>query len=140
MDQRHVVRRIADLAPVSGFRQFLLKQNILSLAIAVVVGTALNALVKSVVDDFLMPIVGAALPSGDWQKATWDVGPVKFGVGNFAAVFINFLIVAFVAWRIAKLFIKEATPAATKNCEFCRMSIDPAAIRCPHCTSQLAPA
>jgi large conductance mechanosensitive channel len=140
MDQRQVVRRLADVKVISGFKEFLLKQNILSLAIAVVVGTALNALVKSVVDDFIMPIVGAALPSGDWQKATLDLGPVKFGIGNFAAVFINFLIVAFVAWRIAKLFIKQAEPPATKTCEFCRMSMDPAATRCPHCTSQVAAA
>jgi large conductance mechanosensitive channel len=138
MDQRQIIRRVTDTTVVSDFRAFLLKQNILSLAIAVVVGTALNALIKSVVDDFLMPIVGAALPSGDWQKATWSLGPVRFGVGNFLSVFINFLIVAFVAWRIAKIFITEATPPPTKTCDFCRMSIDLMATRCPHCTSQLA--
>ena len=138
MDQRQVVRRIADVKVMSDFMAFLLKQNILSLAIAVVVGTALNSLVKSVVDDFIMPIVGAALPAGEWQKATLDLGPVKFGIGNFASVFLNFLIVAFVAWRLAKLFIKETAAPATKTCEFCKMTADPAATRCPHCTSQLA--
>jgi large conductance mechanosensitive channel len=139
-DQREIVRRVADMTMLSDFKTFLLKQNILSLAIAVVVGTALNGLVKSVVDDFLMPIVAVALPSGDWEKATFDVGPVKFGVGNFAAVFINFLIVAFVAWRIAKVFMKTPAPPPTKICDFCRMAIDPLATRCPHCTSQLAAA
>ena len=137
MDQRQVVRRIADAKVMSDFMTFLLKQNILSLAIAVVVGTALNGLVKAVVDDFIMPIVGAALPAGEWQKATLDLGPVKFGIGDFASVFLNFLIVAFVAWRLARLFIKEAAAPATKTCDFCRMSMDPAATRCPHCTSQL---
>ena len=52
------------------FKEFLLKQNIIALAIAVVVGTALNTLVKALVDDFIMPIVTAGLPGGDWQKAT----------------------------------------------------------------------
>jgi large conductance mechanosensitive channel len=138
MDQRQVVRRLTDTKVMSDFMAFLLKQNILSLAIAVVVGTALNALVKAVVDDFIMPIVGAALPAGEWQKATLDLGPVKFGIGDFASVFLNFLIVAFVAWRLAKIFIKETAAPATKSCDYCRMTMDPAATRCPHCTSQIA--
>ena len=61
------------------FKSFLIKQNVIALAIAVVIGTALNAVVKSLVDDFIMPIVAAVLPSGDWQHATWTVGRVHFG-------------------------------------------------------------
>jgi large conductance mechanosensitive channel len=122
------------------FKDFLLKQNIVALAIAVVVGTALNTLVKAVVDDFIMPIVVAIGPGGEWQKATWSVGSVKFGIGDFMAAVINFLIIGLVAWRISKIFIKPAAEAPRKNCGFCKMSIDPAAIRCPYCTSQLAPA
>jgi len=118
------------------FKEFLLTQNVVALAIAVVVGTALNTLVKALVDDFIMPVIVAIGPGGDWQKATWDVGAVKFGVGDFAAAVINFIIIGLVAWRISKVFIK---PAAKRNCPFCRMSIDPAATRCANCTSQLAP-
>ena len=120
------------------FKDFLLKQNVVALAIAVVVGTALNALVKALVDDFIMPIIVAMGPGGEWQKATWDVGPVKFGIGDFVAAMINFIIIGFVAWRISKIFIKPDAVAPVKNCPYCRMSMDPAATRCPHCTSQLA--
>jgi large conductance mechanosensitive channel len=120
------------------FKAFLLKQNIVALAIAVVVGTALNALVKGLVDDFIMPIVVAIGPGGEWQKATWSVGSVKFGIGDFMAAVINFLIIGLVAWRISKIFIKTVAEAPRKNCAFCKMSIDAAAIRCPYCTSQLA--
>jgi large conductance mechanosensitive channel len=136
-EQRHGIRRLTDHPVMSGFKAFLVKQNILSLANAVVVGTALNGLVKAVVDDFIMPVVAAATPGGEWQKATWHVGPVQFGIGNFLSALLNFLIVAIVAWRIAKAFIKTATPAATKDCTFCLSKIDPRATRCPHCTSQL---
>lgn len=125
---------------VKDFKDFLLKQNVVALAIAVVVGTALNTLVKAVVDDFIMPIIVAIGPGGDWQKATWSVGSVKFGVGDFIAAVINFLIIGLVAWRISKIFIKPAAEAPKRNCPFCRTSIDPAATRCPHCTSQVAPA
>ncbi|HMG70363.1 MAG TPA: MscL family protein [Gemmatimonadaceae bacterium] len=120
------------------FKEFLLTQNVVALAIAVVVATAINSLVKALVDDFIMPIVVAIGPGGDWQKATWDVGSVKFGVGDFAAAVINFIIIGFVAWRISKIFIKPAAVEPKRNCPFCRMSIDAAATRCAHCTSQLA--
>ena len=122
------------------FKDFLLKQNVVALAIAVVVGTALNALVKALVDDFIMPIIVAMGPGGDWQKATWSVGSVKFGIGDFFAAVINFIIIGFVAWRISKIFIKPEAVAPVKSCPYCRMSMDPAATRCPHCTSQLAQA
>jgi len=122
------------------FKAFLLKQNVLALAIAVVIGAALGRVVTSVVDDFIMPIVGAVIPSGDWRTAAIEVGSIRFGVGNFASALLNFLIVGFVAWRIAKAFIQEApvvvTPA-TSPCQFCRMPVDATATRCAHCTSRL---
>jgi large conductance mechanosensitive channel len=111
-----------------------------ALAIAVVVGTALTVLVKALVDDFIMPIIVAIGPGGDWQKATWSVGSVKFGIGDFSAAVINFIIIGFVAWRISKIFIKPEAVAPVKPCPYCRMSMDPAATRCPHCTSQLGQA
>jgi large conductance mechanosensitive channel len=120
------------------FKDFLLKQNVVALAIAVVVGTALNTLVKAVVDDFIMPVIVAIGPGGEWQIATWTVGSVKFGVGDFFAAVINFIIIGFVAWRISKIFIKPEAAPATKKCPFCRMEMDAAATRCPHCTSQIA--
>jgi large conductance mechanosensitive channel len=69
---------------------------------------------------------------------TIDVGPVRFMAGQMLSAFINFLIIAFVAWRQTKYFVKEDAKAPTRACDFCRMPIDPAATRCPHCTSQLA--
>ena len=122
------------------FRAFLIKENVLALAIAVIVGGAMNKLVTAVVDDFIMPIVAVATPSGEWQRATWNVGAVQFKVGDFLSALLNFIIVGFVAWRLARLFIKPAPAAAapaTKQCQFCRMNIDAAATRCAHCTSQV---
>ena len=128
------------MAVLKDFKDFLLKQNVVALAIAVVIATALTTLVKALVDDFIMPIVAAIGPGGDWQKATWSVGTVKFGIGDFIAAAINFLIIGLVAWRISRIFIKPAAEVPKKTCPYCRMSMDPAATRCPHCTSQLAAA
>jgi len=128
------------MAMFKEFKDFLLKQNVVALAIAVVVATALNTLVKAVVDDFIMPMVVAIGPGGDWQKATWSVGTVKFGIGDFLAAVINFLIIGIVAWRISRIFVKPAAEAPKKTCPYCRMSMDPAATRCPYCTSQVVAA
>ncbi len=123
---------------IKEFKDFLLKQNVVALAIAVVVGTALNTLVKAVVDDFIMPLIVAIGPGGAWQTATWSVGSVKFGVGDFIAALVSFLIVGLVAWRISKIFIKPEAEAPKKDCPYCRMSMAAAATRCPYCTSELA--
>jgi len=121
---------------LTDFKAFLLKQNVMSLAIAVVIGTAPNTLVKALVDDFIMPIVAAFGPSGDWKTATWDVGAVQFGVGDFLAALLNFLIIGFVAWRLSKALVPPDAP--TKTCPYCRLTADPAASRCPHCTSEFS--
>jgi large conductance mechanosensitive channel len=119
------------------FKAFLIKQNALALAIAVVIGAALNTLVQSIVNDFIMPIVSVLTPSGVWQKATLDIGPLKFGIGDFLSSLLNFLIIGFVAWRISKAFIKPGPAAATRKCPYCKLDVDNAATRCPHCTSEL---
>jgi large conductance mechanosensitive channel len=121
------------------FKAFLLKENVLALAIAVVVGTALNALVTAMVDDLIMPVVAAATPDpASWQNYITP-GPVPFRLGHLGAAILNFIIIGFVAWRVSKAFIRP-TPAAapaTKPCPYCKMNIDAAASRCAHCTSQL---
>lgn len=116
-----------------------MKDNFLALAIAVVLGAAVGKVVQAIVDDFVMPIVAGATPGGEWKTATLDAGPVRFGVGDFSSVLLNFLIVAFVVWRIAKLLERPA-PAPeppARQCQYCRMPVDSIATRCNHCTSQL---
>ena len=124
----------------SDFKAFLFKQNILALALAVVIGTATNDLVQALVNDFIMPLIQAVSPTDEWQEATLGVGPVEFLVGHFASVLLNFVIIAFVAWRLTKMFIAAPKPGetpATRPCTFCRQVVDATATRCAYCTSQL---
>ena len=122
----------------SDFKDFLVKANVVGLSLAVIVGVAAGALVTAMTNDFIMPIIGAVTPDGDWRKWTLDVGTVKFGVGDFAGVFLNFAIVCVVAWQIGKVFIKpEPAAAPTKPCGFCLNTVPAAATRCGFCTSQL---
>ena len=122
------------------FKAFLVKQNALALAIGVVIGAALTKVVTAIVDDINMPLVAVAAPGGDWQKATWNAGPFHFLVGDLLNAILNFVIIGFVVWRISKIFLKPDPAAPTRNCPFCRMTMDAAATRCPHCTSQLTSA
>ena len=120
------------------FKAFLLKENVLALAIAVVVGGALGKVVTAVVEDLIMPIVGFLTPQGAWRETVIGGGRLQFPVGDFASHLLNFVIVAFVVWRISKAFIKPAPESPNMPCPYCRMEIDKAATRCGHCTSQLA--
>jgi large conductance mechanosensitive channel len=123
------------------FKSFLIKQNALALAIAVVIGGALDKVVKAIVDGIIMPIVAVAAPAGAWETYKWEVGPFAFGVGQLASGIINFVIIGIVAWRLSKMFIRSEPSAPTpktKDCPFCRMAIPDAATRCGYCTSDLS--
>jgi large conductance mechanosensitive channel len=126
-------------AVLSDFKEFLVKQNILALALAVIVGTALNGVVKALVDNVIMPLASLVLPGGEWQTVVWEVGGAKIGVGVLAAALVNFLIVGFVAWRLAKMFIADVPAAPAPVCPFCRIAVDANATRCGHCTSEMSP-
>jgi large conductance mechanosensitive channel len=122
------------------FKAFLIKQNALALALAVVIGGALDKVVKSLVDGFIMPLVAAVTPDPKlWETATLDLGPLNFKIGIIISAIINFFIIGLVAWRLSKMFIRpgpEKPP--TKTCPFCQMTdLDVKAVRCPHCTSAL---
>jgi large conductance mechanosensitive channel len=120
------------------FKSFLLKQNAIALALAVVLGAALNKVVQAIVNDLIMPIISFATPSGDWEKMKFpSTGPVQFGVGDLLSALLNFAIIGLVAWRISKMITPPPT-AAGRSCPFCKSEIDAAASRCPRCTSQLA--
>jgi len=119
------------------FKAFLVTANVLSLAIAVVIGAALAKVVAALVADFIMPIVAFAVPGGEWRSATWNAGPVKFLVGDFAGALIDFAIIGVIVWRLSKLFIRPSAATPVRTCPYCRLPIDEAASRCPHCTSDL---
>jgi large conductance mechanosensitive channel len=93
------------------FNSFLLKHGVVGLAVAVVIGGAVGKLVTALVADFIMPVVGALTPSGDWRTATLSVWRIKFGVGDFIGAFIDFVIISFVIFMIVKHFVKEPAKA-----------------------------
>ncbi len=92
---------------MSEFKEFLREYKVVGLAVAFIMGVATTALVKSLVDNIIMPFVNVLLPEGSWQTATLALGPVLIGWGPFLAELINFVIIAFVVFMIAKKVLKE---------------------------------
>ena len=138
------------------FREFAIKGNVLDLAIGFIMGTAFGAIVKSLVEDVIMPPIGLLLGKLDFSnlyisltgqpfaslKAAKDAGAATLNYGVFLNTVINFIIVAFVMFLLVKQINrlkKEPAPAApsAKDCPYCLSSIPIKATRCPHCTSQL---
>lgn len=95
------------MSMIREFLDFLKEYKVVALAVAFIMGVAATGLVKSFVDNLIMPVIAVLLPSGDWKEAVLAVGPIQFGVGSFAAELINFVIIALVVFIIAKQVMKE---------------------------------
>ena len=89
------------------FKEFLRKYKVVGLAVALIIGLAATALVKSVVDNLVMPIIMPFIPGGAWQTATVTLGKIVIGWGALLGAIINFIIIAFVVFLIAKYALKE---------------------------------
>lgn len=147
------------------FKKFILRGNVLDLAIGIVIGSAFTGVVKSFVDDVLMPPIGLLLGSVDFSnlfvvlkkgvepgpyaslEAAKAAGAVTWRYGLFITTVVNFLIIAGAVFLVIKAANRlmpkpEPKPVAptTKACPYCQMEIPLKAIRCPHCTSELGEA
>lgn len=89
------------------FKEFLKEYKVIGLAVALVIGLASTALVKAIVDYLIMPIITPFIPGGAWQTATFSIGPIVIGWGALLGAIINFVIIAFVVFMIAKYALKE---------------------------------
>jgi large conductance mechanosensitive channel len=138
------------------FREFVMRGNVLDLAIAVIIGSAFGKIVTSFVNDVIMPPIGLLLGGVDFTNlfialdgnlyesldAAKTAGAATINYGVFLNTVIDFIIVAFVIFLIIKSAnkMKKPQPVAaptTKDCPHCFTAIPMKATRCPNCTSQL---
>jgi large conductance mechanosensitive channel len=145
------------------FKEFALKGSVMDLAIGIIIGTAFGAIVKSLVDDLIMPVVGVLLGGADFSnryyvirggsglqgnetvEAARATGAAVVAYGKFANNVLTFLIVAVAVFLLVKSINKlrrkskhEAMPT-TRSCPECTTSIPKAARRCPSCTATVSP-
>ena len=147
------------------FKAFISKGSVIDMAVGVVIGAAFQGIIKSLVDDVIMPFI--SLITGGMDFSSWyivlgqipegvennlaalkEAGVATFSYGNFISAVIYFLILAFVVFLLVKaiagvkgLVPKKEAPKpepTTKKCPYCLSEIDIKATRCPHCTSELS--
>jgi len=138
------------------FKKFILRGNVLDLAVAVIIGGAFGAIVTSLVNDIIMPPIGLLLGKINFKDLFINLSGTPYATladakaasaatinyGNFINLIINFLIVAFVIFLIIRAANKMKKPEVaaaptTKECPYCLTQIPLKATRCPNCTSQL---
>lgn len=138
------------------FREFALKGNVIDLAVGVILGAAFNSVVRSLVDDLVMPPMGRLVGDVDFSElyinlsdvryeslaAAKEAGAATINYGLFVNNVVSFVIVAFCVFLIVKQVnrMRRAPELATPNvwnCPLCDQQISRKAVRCPHCTSEV---
>ena len=100
---------------LSDFKKFIMKGNVLDLAVAVIIGGAFGLLINSMVQDIIMPIIGAIVGKPSFEDLTLDIGDGVIRYGSFLTLLVNFLIIAFVLFLIIKSFEKMQSMRGTKE-------------------------
>lgn len=127
------------------FKTFIMRGNVLDLAVGVIIGAAFQAIVTSLTSDIISPILGL-FGGMNFDRYALTIGDVSIGYGKFLTAVINFIIMAFVIFLIVKLVNKimaigkkpeEQAEPTTKICPFCQSEISIKATKCPHCTSDI---
>ena len=130
------------------FKEFVTKGNIMDMAVSIIMGTAFTAIVTSLVDDIISPLLGLIVGI-NFSDLKGSVGDVTFTYGNFIMAVINFFLIALVMFLLIKALMKfqaasdkargidRTETLATKECPFCKTEIALEATRCPNCTSEL---
>lgn len=130
----------------SEFKEFILQGNVVSLAVAVVVGAAFGALVNSLVADMITPLIAAFGGQPDFSELSFTINGSKFTYGNFINAVISFLIISAVIFffvvkpmnaLIEKMKTAEPEDPGLTKCPYCFTEVSVDATRCPACTSEL---
>ncbi len=129
------------------FKEFVMRGNVLDLAIAVIIGGAFGKIIASLVGDILMPLIGLISGGIDFGGLTLTVGNATVKYGSFIQTVLDFILVAFTIFLIVKAANKLRKPApapatapveqTSKECPYCYSTISIKATRCPNCTSEV---
>jgi large conductance mechanosensitive channel len=146
---------------LKGFRDFIMRGNVIDLAVAVIIGAAFTKVVNSLVDDIIMPVIGLVLGKVDFTNAfvvlkegtkaaapyatladAKAAGAATINYGLFISTVVTFLIVGFVVYLMVKSVTrlgpkKAEAPATTKECPYCLSKIPVNAKKCAYCTADL---
>jgi large conductance mechanosensitive channel len=134
---------------MGGVKKFILRGNVVDLAVAVVIGAAFSGVVNALVKDIVTPIIGAFGGLPDFSAWAFTINGSKFLIGDFINSLIAFLVIAFVVYFAVVLPVEKLmerfkgepapAPATTRDCPYCLSKIPKGATRCPYCTADVKP-
>ena len=128
------------------FKEFVMRGNVLDLAVAVIIGGAFGKIITSLVGDIIMPLIGLIIGGIDFSGLAFTIGSATVKYGAFIQTVLDFLLVAFTIFIIIKAANKLRKPApvvtapveqTSKECPYCYSTISIKATRCPNCTSEI---
>lgn len=134
---------------MTGLKKFLLRGNVVDLAVAVVIGAAFGGVVNALVKDLITPIIAAFGGLPDFSAWAFTINGSKFLIGDFINALLAFLVLAMVIYFLVVLPVEKlmerfkptklAAPETTRDCPFCLSKIPKAATRCAFCTAEVKP-
>ncbi|GCE25639.1 large-conductance mechanosensitive channel [Dictyobacter alpinus] len=140
------------LSTLGGFQKFLLRGNVVDLAVGVIIGAAFNNVVQSLVKDLITPLIGLFVQQKNLSSLATKYGEQTFAYGDFINVVLSFILTAAVVYflvvkpinalhdRYDRLRPKKEEAPTTRECPFCLSEVALKATRCAYCTAQLPPA
>ena len=130
---------------IKGFRAFVLRGNVIDLAVGIVVGAAFNSVVQAFVSDFVKPLIALLGGQKDYGRYYFSISGQRFDYGDFLGSLLTFLIDAAVVYffvvtpyrTLQERLLPGRPPAPTRECPFCLSKIPEAAQKCMYCTSEM---
>ena len=131
---------------MTGFKKFLLRGNVVDLAVAVVIGAAFTSVVQAVVKGLITPLIGVFGGIPDFSEWAVTIGASRFAIGEVINALLAFLVIAAVVYflvvlpmnRLMERMLPSTPPTKTKECPFCLSKVPEKALRCAFCTADLA--
>ncbi len=129
---------------INDFKAFILRGNVVDLAVGIVIGVAFGAVVTALVKDLITPLIAAFGGMPDFSSLSFTVNHSKFLFGDFINALLSFLIIAavvffFIVHPVNLLMARHKSEAADRECPYCLSSVPKAATRCAYCASQIEP-
>ncbi|HBU11445.1 MAG TPA: large conductance mechanosensitive channel protein MscL [Clostridiales bacterium] len=126
---------------IQEFKDFIMRGNVIDLAVGIIIGAAFTSVVTALIDNIVVPLINLATGGGaNPEGLNITINGVVFGFGTFIGAVINFVLMALVVFIMVKVINNiRKKKISDRDCPYCKMKISKAATKCPYCTADVEP-